>query len=166
MSYKILELKEPIKVYGVQGTASLQREELLQTAVIPFIWDYVNSEAFPEPEQKEVLYGVLQHEQLNRDSSFIFTAGATFPSELKETDIENAIMAETEIQPGKYLVFEATGKQTEMSVKLWVEAWEYLDSPDCPYERRYDSDFEEYLDYNPDKCPIRIHVGVREKSGS
>lgn len=82
----------------------------------------------------ETVYGVYSDYESDASGDFTVTAG---------TKAENAGGAGVSIESGTYLEFPAEGEMPGAIVDAWKAVWEHF-SKDRPYERSYETDFEQY----------------------
>ncbi|NMH64475.1 GyrI-like domain-containing protein [Shewanella salipaludis] len=100
------------------------------------------------------VYGVYHEYQSDMHADFSVLAGTTADS-LAAASADNA-MAEVTLVAGDYLQFSAEGEMPGSVIDLWGRVWAYFASADCPYRRRYLTDFECY----PNDSRVEICIGV------
>lgn len=61
-----------------------------------------------------------------------------------------------QLEAGKYLKFTAQGEMPQCVIDLWGQVWGYFSANNCPYRRRYQTDFELYLS----ATEVEIYIGI------
>ncbi|MCC9606924.1 AEC family transporter [Blastopirellula sp. JC732] len=101
----------------------------------------------PNPSPR---YAVYHNYQKQSDGDYALLVGGAVeepPSDKLET---------TTIAPGKYLKFQAKGKQPEAVIKAWRQIAAYF--PQSPHRRAYTTDFERYDDQSPETVEIFVSI--------
>ena len=99
------------------------------------------------PPSSERVYGVYSDYESDASGDYTVTAG---------TRTSSAGDAVVVVKPGSYLVFPATGQMPGAIVDAWKAVWAFF-SQDQPYERAFETDFEQY----DGPTSAAIYIGVR-----
>ncbi|TWT32589.1 AEC family transporter [Blastopirellula retiformator] len=101
----------------------------------------------PNPSPR---YAVYHNYQQGSDGGYALLVGGAVeaaPSDQLET---------AQIAPGKYLKFQAAGKQPEAVIQAWRQIAAYFS--DSPHRRAYRTDFERYDDQVPETVEIYVSI--------
>ncbi len=102
------------------------------------------------PPTSETIYGVYSDYQSDASGEYTVTAGTRTGS-----TGDSAVT----VKPGTYLEFPANGQMPGAIIDAWKSVWEFF-SKNQPYERAFETDFEQYNG----PTSAAIYIGV--KAGS
>lgn len=99
------------------------------------------------PPSSETVYGVYSDYESNASGEYTVTAG---------TRTSSAGDFVVTVKPGTYLEFQANGKMPGAIMDAWKSVWEFF-SKNQPYERAFETDFEQYNG----PASATIYIGVK-----
>jgi predicted transcriptional regulator YdeE len=138
--------KVTMKNFSISGS-SIRTNNTLEAShdgKIPALWgQFYTSQTVPA----ERVYGVYSDYESDASGEFTVTVG-TKSDELNKSD--------TSIKSGTYLVFPANGLMPAAIIDAWKAVWEHF-SQAQPYERSYETDFEEYSGQDL----ASIYIGIK-----
>ncbi|MCO1333491.1 GyrI-like domain-containing protein [Microbulbifer sp. OS29] len=121
------------------------------SAKIAPLWGRFSSEAAPQLRGNPQVYGVYTNYESDHTGFFDVYAC----SDMLSTDMSEDFK-EVQVKPGKYLVFSANGDMPQIAIDLWGEIWSYFSAGDCPHQRAYTTDFEQYIGGNEVQIAISV----------
>ena len=98
----------------------------------------------------ETVYGVYSNYASNASGDYTVTAG---------TKTSATGDSAATVKCGAYLAFQANGKMPGAIIDAWKAVWEFF-SKDQPYERAFETDFEQYNG----PASATIYIGVKTSS--
>lgn len=101
------------------------------------------------PPTLETVYGVYSDYASNASGDYTVTAGARTNATGDAT---------VTVKSGTYLVFPANGQMPGAIIDAWKSVWEFF-SKDQPYERAFETDFEQYTG----PTSAAIYIGVKPR---
>lgn len=157
MTYATLRYIDTFKVMGIQVRTLNTNEFDPATAKIPALWQkfFVRFLPATDSDQKNIapeIYGVYFDYESDHQGNYSLLAGI----KTLDTTLPTAESVTISVQGGTYLVFEAQGAMPEALISTWEQIWTYFDAPNCPFQRAYTTDFEQYL--AADK--VSVHIAV------
>lgn len=139
-------------IYGLSTTTTNADELNTNTAKIGTLWQNFYGDVMPNIKPNSVVTSVYFNYQNLDQGSYQVLVGS---NEMSQTlgDKLDAVTIET----GNYLKFSGKGELPQIVIETWQYIWAYFSKPDCPYERAYLTDFEEYSKPNE----VDIFIGVK-----
>ena len=148
---KIHEL-DGFAVTGFLARTTNEDEATPARAKISNLWAKFNTNAAPHLTGQSRIFGLYTNYESDFTGAFdvIACSDTLSPKMISE-------LIHIEVRSGKYLIFSSNGEMPQAVIKLWREVWHYFDSPNCPYQRAYTTDFEYYKNDNE----VDIYIAVK-----
>ncbi|SUI60260.1 Bacterial transcription activator, effector binding domain [Shewanella putrefaciens] len=136
---------------GLSTRTSNRAEMSADSAKIGGLW-----QAFFESSQltamlNSPMYGVYYDYESDMNGEFSVLVGKAIDSPTNASQFTPLTL-----EAGKYLKFSSQGEMPQCVIELWGQVWGYFSVPDCPNERRYQTDFEVYLS----ATEVEIYIGI------
>ena len=145
---------ESFEVVGIQATTSNRNEQSQDSAKIPKLWqDFHHRLAAVSTRSSSLTsncYGVYSHYKTDVNGEYTLTAGIE-----AQGNVDQHFPERLHVESGQYLVFTAQGPLPQALIDVWSDIWAYFENQP-PYQRRYASDFEHYV--NSDR--VEIYIGI------
>ena len=126
-----------------------------QSAKIGSLWQHFYQNHFNRLKPNSDLYGIYHNYE--SDALGAFDVTASWRVNDYQGDIEAIDNLETVVIPtGKYLIFSESGEMPGAVINAWQAVWQYFNELDCRFDRRYDVDFEHYVN----ETKVDIYIGV------
>ena len=135
-----------IESFTISGPSIRTNNALESTSSgkIPALWMQFHQS---HPSSTEPAYGVYSDYESDASGDFTVTAGT------RTTSAGNSGVV---VISGTYLEFPAEGEMPGAIIDAWKAVWEFF-SKNQPYERTYETDFEQYND----PTSATIYIGVK-----
>ena len=143
---------------GLEVRTTNALESNIATAKISALWqDFFSRnllQQIPQQVPSGKLYGLYTRFASDYRGEFSVVIGAeVFPDAIAPPGL-----TQVQSSASKYLVFSGTGDMPQTVLDTWQQIWAYFSDPACPYQRRYQTDFESYDGTRPNT--IEIYIGV------
>ena len=139
------------KVFGLSVTTSNADEVDPEKAKIPQLWQSFH-QSRPISDSGDagdaLFFGIYTNYESDYLGAFDVFVGSQTSS--------SPTLSEMTIPSGQYLVFSAQGEMPQAVIDLWGVIWRFFDDTNCPYVRKYTTDFECYLSENE----VDIYIAV------
>ncbi|WP_444907939.1 GyrI-like domain-containing protein [Microbulbifer sp. SSSA008] len=142
---------EGLELVGFYTRTKNANESDPKTAKITPMWDRFGAEAAPKLRGNPKVFGVYSNYESDHTGFFDVYACSDMLSKDMSEDFKSI-----QILPGKYLMFSAKGEMPQVAIDLWGEVWSYFAAEDCPHQRAFTTDFEQYVDGNEVQIAISI----------
>lgn len=116
-----------------------------EKAKLPNLWQQFYSR---NHIHNTTVYGVYSDYESDAHGAYNLTAGTS--NNNQEIELNTV-----RINSGNYLVFQNKGPMPQTVIETWKRIWDYF-TVDCPHQRCYKTDFEEYK--NGDE--VAVYIGV------
>ena len=148
-----LVTEKPRQFVGIKITTSNEAERNHETAQIHGMWTEFMTNVAGKMVEPAVYYGVYSEYESDMNGPYSLAAtvevveGTTYPDELSIVQSPG----------GNYAVFRNSGTMPDVVFQTWSEIWEYFSAEDCPHERAYTADYEEFAS----ETEVAIYVSVK-----
>ena len=143
---------------GLEIRTTNARESDPATAKIGAAWQtfFANNPLaqIPQPVLSSRLYGLYTRFESDYQGEFSVVIGAEVAPQAYVPDGLSAVHAPA----SKYLVFTGHGEMPQTVLATWQQIWAYFSASDCPHQRSYQTDFEQYDSTRPNT--IEIYIGI------
>lgn len=129
-------------VHGLSVRTKNANEMQPATAKIGQLWGDFYQHIIPKLKVASLSYGVYSQYESDFNGEFDVLAGADSASVMDAADREG--LDSVVITAGTYLVFSKKGAMPQAVIEAWGDVWAYFSAKDCPHQRAYSTDFEQY----------------------
>jgi predicted transcriptional regulator YdeE len=140
-------------VTGLKARTTNAAEQNPATGRIGPLWGQFYSSSLASQGS---IYGVYSNYESDMHGAFDITAGVG--GALVES--ANQGWQTLQVKAGDYLVFRHKGAMPQAVIDCWIQIWQYFSQPRSDVQRRYATDFEQYLGSDE----VAIHIGVKKLS--
>lgn len=154
MSTTVKELLNGIACRGISTRTTNQAELNLETAKISGLWQTFFNTYFAKLPIDSGIYGIYHNYQSDVYGEFEVTA--SWKHDDNNLELEGESLESVIIPAGKYLVFSEQGTLPEAVITAWQNIWAYFNDSNCQYTRRYDVDFEHYVN----ESLVDVYIGI------
>ncbi|MGO3271953.1 MAG: GyrI-like domain-containing protein, partial [Psychrobacter sp.] len=165
MSSTVKELPQAVACSGISVRTTNNAEISHDTAKLGRLWQKFYQNHVANLAEGEDIYGVYHnYESDDLVGAFDVVASWKVDSEEEQSSSDNAAAASNivtvQIPAGKYLVFSEEGIMPNTVMNAWEKAWEYFHDSSCEHKRRFDVDFEHYIDGNLEYGQVDLYIGI------
>lgn len=146
-----------IKQFTVTGSSTRTRNDdefNAENARLPQLWEQFFSQDMNKlkanPDNPSI-YGVYADYDSDASGYYTVTAGMDIAGK-PSTDYNPVI-----IQSGKYLVFENKGENPKAIIETWQAIWQYFECSSTQEQRKFVTDFEQYLNSEQHA----VYIGIK-----
>lgn len=143
----------PRRFIGPSVITDNEAESKPASGKIQDLWIHLTNNVFGKTITADVVYGVYSDYESDHSGRYQILAGVEARADEKCPEGLTEVVSEG----GNYVVFKNSGTMPEVVVRTWQEIWEYFAADDCPHERAYTADYEEY----PSETEVVIYVGIK-----
>jgi predicted transcriptional regulator YdeE len=143
---------EGFEATGLLIRTTNENEMNPETAKIAELWARFGAGAFPLLTQDSRVFGLYTNYESDDAGAFDVIACS---DTLTPESLTDSITAK--VESGKYVRFSAQGEMPKVVIDLWGEVWNYFAAENCPHQRAYTVDFEQYK--NP--TDVEVYIAVK-----
>lgn len=153
---QVIEIKG-FTVHGLSVRTKNANEMAPATAKIALLWGDFYQHIIPKLKEASLSYGVYSHYESDFNGEFTVLAGADSASVVAAADREG--LDSVVIASGTYLVFSKKGAMPQAVIEAWGDVWAYFSDKDCPHQRAYTADFEQYRSIS-EMSEVDIYIAI------
>jgi predicted transcriptional regulator YdeE len=147
---EIINTHEDIQVSGITARTN-NASEMSDSGKIPDLWERFDANVEVNYPSGNRVFGVYDNYASDAHGDFDVTAATNQPKVPSKLELVSKTLP-----AGKYLVFTEKGEMPQIAIDAWTKVWQHFTDDNCEHTRRYEVDYEYYVNGEE----IRVFIGV------
>lgn len=117
------------------------------------LWARFYADYLPCLPDNPSIYGVYYEYESDEQGDYRVLAGSANSAKHNKNIIKETVC----VPAGRYLKFSASGAMPDAVIRAWEQVWAYFHDTNCPHERLFSVDVEQYVSLSE----VHLYIGVK-----